>query len=380
MKNVFFFLIIFCSLNLPYSGFTQGEGPGDFKFRTNSMLQNRMSLPGSPEAASLGKYGDYKINTYTGLPSISIPLYSVQGSELSMAFGLNYEGGGIKVEQVPTWVGSGWSLSGGGVITRAVRGDPDLKTNYFNYNSTLNQSTTTPYSNVFTENDFLVAAASKEIETQPDIFYFNMGSQSGKFYIKADKSIVMAESKDILITPYFNASDNIDSIYIKDATGITYVFNVAEATTTSYDVDYGSNISRFYSQYTFNSSWYLSKIINANATEVIEIKYITEGGNFNPYQYWNPENYKSVSYHHGFLYLGSGCTDPTCPYGVSPVILNGSPSGTTIANRRFLDEIILKKLNNIVEKIKLSSSANPYTGRWQKIGYNFTIQRLKRSY
>ena len=177
----------------------------------------------------------------------------------------------------------------------------------------------------------------------------------------------MAESKDILITPYFNASDNIDSIYIKDATGITYVFNVAEATTTSYDVDYGSNISRFYSQYTFNSSWYLSKIINANATEVIEIKYITEGGNFNPYQYWNPENYKSVSYHHGFLYLGSVCTDPTCPYGVSPVILNGSPSGTTIANRRFLDEIILKKLNNIVEKIKLSSSANPYTGGGRKL-------------
>ncbi|MBL0112551.1 MAG: hypothetical protein IPP42_17630 [Saprospiraceae bacterium] len=30
----------------------QGDSPGDFKFRVTSMLQNRITTPGAPEAAS----------------------------------------------------------------------------------------------------------------------------------------------------------------------------------------------------------------------------------------------------------------------------------------------------------------------------------------
>jgi hypothetical protein len=111
----------------------------------------------------------------------------------------------------------------------------------------------------------------------------------------------------------------------------------------------------------------LSRIINANATETVELKYITEGVAFNPYQFVNLNNYKSISYHHGFLSAGAGCTDPTCPYGDFPVEYVGAPTATSIANRRFLDEVILKKGVTPVEKIKFSSSVNALTEGGRKL-------------
>ena len=79
----------------------------------------------SPDAASLGKYGEFPVNNYTGLPSISIPLYSVQSGEIGLPISINYHAGGIKVEEMASWVGLGWSLNAGGVITRSVRGIAD---------------------------------------------------------------------------------------------------------------------------------------------------------------------------------------------------------------------------------------------------------------
>jgi|GEM_PF-7073025 len=55
-----------------------------------------------------------------------MPLLSVSGDFLSKSIGLNYYGGsGIKVSELSTNVGMGWSLSGIDVITRKVNGIPD---------------------------------------------------------------------------------------------------------------------------------------------------------------------------------------------------------------------------------------------------------------
>jgi hypothetical protein len=35
-------------------------------------------VPESPNAASLGKYGDYQVSHFSGVPEISIPLYEIQ--------------------------------------------------------------------------------------------------------------------------------------------------------------------------------------------------------------------------------------------------------------------------------------------------------------
>src|SRR5258706_15772099 len=73
--------------------------------------------PPSPNATSLGKYGEVPVSYYTGIPNISVPLYSIKSRDLELPISLNYHAGGIRVEELASWVGLGWTLNAGGVIT-----------------------------------------------------------------------------------------------------------------------------------------------------------------------------------------------------------------------------------------------------------------------
>jgi hypothetical protein len=94
----------------------------------NSMLKN--VVPPSPNVASLGKYGDLPVSLYTGIPGISIPLYEIKSGDLTLPVSVSYHAGGVKVEEVASSVGLGWSLNAGGVIGRNVRGMQD-ENNYW---------------------------------------------------------------------------------------------------------------------------------------------------------------------------------------------------------------------------------------------------------
>src|SRR5258707_14410837 len=81
----------------------------------------------SPNAASLGKYGDIPVSYHTGVPNISIPLYTILDGNLSVPISVSYHAGGLKVEEPASSVGAGWALNVGGVITRTVKDKPDEK-------------------------------------------------------------------------------------------------------------------------------------------------------------------------------------------------------------------------------------------------------------
>ncbi|WP_123847828.1 hypothetical protein [Chitinophaga lutea] len=83
----------------------------------------------SPEAASLGKFGNIPVGNYTGSPEISIPLYSVKLGGVEVPIVLRYHASGIQVEQEATWVGLGWDLTVGGSVTQVVSGLADQETN-----------------------------------------------------------------------------------------------------------------------------------------------------------------------------------------------------------------------------------------------------------
>ena len=80
----------------------------------------------SPNATALGTYADVPVNNYTGVPNISIPLHTVTSRDISLPITLSYHASGIKVAQEASWVGLGWALQAGGVITRTVRSIDDL--------------------------------------------------------------------------------------------------------------------------------------------------------------------------------------------------------------------------------------------------------------
>src|SRR6185295_18208370 len=79
-------------------------------------------IPPSPDAAALGKYGSIPVSLHTGVPDISIPIYTIKTSRLSVPVSLSYHASGIKVTDVATWIGQGWALNAGGVVSRTVVG------------------------------------------------------------------------------------------------------------------------------------------------------------------------------------------------------------------------------------------------------------------
>src|SRR5262249_56896233 len=81
----------------------------------------RVSIP-SPTAASLGKFGDVPVSLYTGIPDITVPLFTAHGRTLPVPIALHYYAGGVKVEERGGWVGLGWSLAAGGGVHRTVHG------------------------------------------------------------------------------------------------------------------------------------------------------------------------------------------------------------------------------------------------------------------
>lgn len=81
----------------------------------------------SPNATSLVLTAAYKIGEYTGTSNISIPIYEVRSNDITVPVSLSYNGGrGLKVKEEASWVGLGWALQAGGIITRSMNGRDDL--------------------------------------------------------------------------------------------------------------------------------------------------------------------------------------------------------------------------------------------------------------
>ena len=136
-------------------------------------------LPPSPTAAELGKYGLIPVSLATGTPNIDIPLFEFKTKNLTIPISVSYNSNGIKVDEIASWVGIGWSLNCGGVISRIVRDDPDEK----------GFGTTLPYPEEFNTNDpktinFITYAGNNQnADFEPDLYTFNFLGYTGKFII-----------------------------------------------------------------------------------------------------------------------------------------------------------------------------------------------------
>jgi hypothetical protein len=84
--------------------------------------QLRTVVSPTPNASAIARYSEWPVNLYTGLPTIDIPVYTFKSRDVSLPISISYHAGGNRVTEIASWVGLGWSLQGGGVITRSVRG------------------------------------------------------------------------------------------------------------------------------------------------------------------------------------------------------------------------------------------------------------------
>ena len=251
------------------------------------------SLP-SPNVAALGLYGEIPVSKFTGMPDISVPIYEVPVGDFKLPFSLHYHAAGIRPDQHPGWVGMGWNLNTGGVVSRTVKGKPDdcnvknhtylMNMGYYFHSETLN----TPQWNT---QDYLKETAQSHggADFETDEFDFNFLDYHGKFMLNSDKTWIVQCDRPVKVDfsgnwmdvpfekantafQYSGYSPSFDGFTLTTEDGTQYIFG-KERNAIEYSIGFFQQATDFWTA----TAWYLTKIILTNGQE---ITYTYERGDF----------------------------------------------------------------------------------------------------
>lgn len=173
----------------------------------------------SPNAAALGEYGEIPVSLYTGIPEISLPVYTMNTGNHNLSVSLSYHGGGVRPDRHPGWVGLGWTLNCGGNITRVVKGLPDesnwynvhmyaadyilysANMGYFNYASSLQSGFMARGTDEPSKLKPIVGAevVEKYYDSEPDQYIINLPGITGSFYYDHNNRWVVQSNKPIKV-------------------------------------------------------------------------------------------------------------------------------------------------------------------------------------
>jgi YD repeat-containing protein len=240
--------------------------------------------PMAPEEAAFYKLSDRPAGTFSGTTPISFPLYALSCGPISVPVGIQYNNGGIRVEEVASNVGLGWSLSAGGSITRSMNGIPDDETGPgTGYLYMTLKPSGFPGSSYLTNSDNILRGY---YDIEPDIYYFNFNGHSGKFYFDESGNILMNEKEPFIIQPIYQ-SRIIKGWIITDDKGTKYYFGLDKAQSTNVTDNSGHTFSSS-NGYTnipsttpsYISTWDLVEIHDMSDENFVRFDYSSAGSNF----------------------------------------------------------------------------------------------------
>ncbi|WP_294246565.1 hypothetical protein [uncultured Chryseobacterium sp.] len=195
------------------------------------------------------KFEEVPVSHYTGIPDISIPLFSIptSSSDIQLNVQLKYHPLSAKPDDKASETGLGWSLSAGGTITRTVRGgvaDGKIEstfmssppaTKYGIYKHDFNPT----YKLIFNQlanwdiNEYAFYVGIGKYDTEYDLYQYNFMGYSGRFIIKKDPDgNYIAEKLDrnnVRITSTHDSGGEVQTITITDDKGNQYLFRGMES-------------------------------------------------------------------------------------------------------------------------------------------------------
>jgi hypothetical protein len=269
-------------------------------FFINMQGQN-IQMPGTiltPNAYSLGKYGDIEMSYYTGKANVNIPLTSLNDQNIPLDVSLNYDTGGVRVGELPSWIGQNWTMNAGGVIVRTEKGkgcdETYFEPNWPNANFSASgywyhwPELNTP---LWTDPNYLrTLSPSLQHDYAPDIFTFNFMGYTGKFFLGSDGTWkVQSESNikvEIIITDkvltlgrttqcvgcHSNGTPPkaIGKITLTDDKGNKYVFGNNNANAIEYS---NANFFNYWNTMTKATAWYLTNVYDRFGNPVYTFNY-----------------------------------------------------------------------------------------------------------
>lgn len=220
-------------------------------------------LPPTPDASAIIKADQLNVGYTTGAPNFNIPLYTLQTGSYSLPISINYSSTGIKVDEVASSVGMGWSLNAGGVISRVIFDNPDENRN----TSNCNLNSLNPDVHDQTLMNFLKNAPDK----QSDIFTFSFPGGSGKFIIGLNGVPIQLTVLNLKIETINN--NFLNGFIITTDDGTAYHFTEAEVVSNREPI--GDNCGKTYNWSNVKTSWFLTKIVLPSTNKWIDFEYIT---------------------------------------------------------------------------------------------------------
>ena len=296
-------------------------------------LLNSVQQPLSPNAAALGKFVEMPVGSFNGTPEINIPLYEFNSNSFTVPVSLSYHASGIKVREIPGWVGAGFLLNAGGAIVRVVRGLPDgmespggIDVSNVGYKNAIglpgNEGLT--WLDGRMDKDVSSDVPFNKVDMEFDEFYYNFMGYTGSFMFTNQGTVMMKTASNLKV------EFSVDNFKITDAKGMIYEFKQYE--------------SQANSPHWYISSWYLTKAINPFKNETIEFKY-EPFGLINPYRI---SNGPVIYYDQVFDFNNS----PKTPAGIQNPGCEQQGSDRVMANPLNSDNLFLKQIIHQTDTLK----------------------------
>ncbi|MBB6129405.1 PKD domain-containing protein [Mucilaginibacter lappiensis] len=242
------------------------------------------------------------VNPITGSANVNIPLYTIKSGSLSASVNLFYGGNGIKVKDVENNGGIGWRVTGGGQISRELRGLPDdiQKDNAGNsrlgwiYNSngtkinnmSIANNGTPNCANEATDITNLNNNFSDLSDTEPDLFSIDAPGLSCSFVFDNNHNIKTIPYQDVKIAYTTDlTTGGIASFTVINSRGVQYSFSnaaksvrrttntvgsgsTAQTVSESNIVFYKNQYLQYKSGINYTSSWSLSSMTDPNGNSI----------------------------------------------------------------------------------------------------------------
>ncbi|GEM_PF-3674857 len=278
MKKLIFvlFAMLFCMQAILYSQTGDDVGPSTY----NHLMA---TFPVHPDAANLGKFGNLPVNMSSGTLNNTVPLINIKVGDKEIPLSLSYNYSGLKVDAVSGSVGLGWTLIGGGVITRNIRGKADELNQRMGYfrNSDLIKDYYCELDNKCPEgtvnmNNFLHRLSTGDIDGEPDVFFMNGPGINTRFAYNYYREIVTVDNCNYRIdNPEILNYNSNNAFTVTDDIGDIYNFSKMEVTRSETQNILGgsANPNSVLSEMPYTSAWHLTKLTDKSTGDVVSFKY-----------------------------------------------------------------------------------------------------------
>ena len=174
-------------------------------------------MPPSPQMAAFQTFMDIPVSYATGVPDVSIPLYTLKSGGIEIPIVLRYHTHNVKPHlALSTNVALGWTVEYGGSLSRTIVGAPDEILSPVDAAASYDESTLGGFSALY------AAAVNNSIDLQSDWFHYSMPTgEGGRFFLeRKSPSGTFADRYDCWLYP--NTETQVDAAYDADDAFATF--------------------------------------------------------------------------------------------------------------------------------------------------------------